>query len=49
MPVCKILLIKTSSLGDVVHMLPAISDAARTIPELTVDWVVEEGFQSIAA
>lgn len=43
----KILIVKTSSLGDVVHMLPAITDAAQMIPDLSVDWVVEEGFQAV--
>ncbi len=43
----RILIVKTSSLGDVVHMLPAITDAARAIPNLTVDWVVEENFQAV--
>lgn len=41
------LLIKTSSLGDVVHMLPAISDAAQTLPDVVFDWVVEEGFAEV--
>ena len=43
----KVLLIKTSSLGDVVHTLPAITDAARAIPGITFDWVVEESFAEI--
>ncbi|WP_462381080.1 lipopolysaccharide heptosyltransferase I [Pseudomonas sp. Marseille-QA0892] len=43
----RILLIKTSSLGDVVHTLPALTDAARTIPDIRFDWVVEEGFAEI--
>lgn len=43
----RILIVKTSSLGDVVHMLPAITDAARMIPDLAVDWVVEEGFRAV--
>ena len=43
----KILIVKTSSLGDVVHMLPAISDAHARIPDLSVDWVVEEGFAEV--
>jgi heptosyltransferase I len=43
----KILIVKVSSLGDVVHTLPAVSDAARVIPGLTVDWVVEPGFAAI--
>ena len=43
----KHLIVKTSSLGDVVHMLPAISDAQQHIPALTFDWVVEQGFAEI--
>ena len=43
----KLLLIKTSSMGDVIHTLPALTDAKKAIPSLSVDWVVEEGFQAI--
>jgi heptosyltransferase-1 len=43
----KILIIKTSSLGDVVHMLPALTDAVAALPGLRADWVVEEGFAAI--
>ncbi|MGH8578752.1 MAG: lipopolysaccharide heptosyltransferase I [Gammaproteobacteria bacterium] len=43
----RILLVKTSSLGDVVHMLPAVSDAARCCHGLGIDWVVEEGYSAI--
>ncbi len=45
----KLLIIKTSSLGDVVHMLPALTDAVVAIPGLRVDWMVEEGFAAIPA
>jgi len=41
------LIIKTTSLGDVVHMLPAITDAASQYPELRFDWVVERGFTEV--
>lgn len=41
------LIIKTTSLGDVVHMLPAITDAATQYPELRFDWVVERGFTEV--
>jgi len=44
-----ILIVKTSSLGDVIHMLPAITDAAQAIPNLNVDWLVEEHFAPIPA
>lgn len=43
----RVLLIKTSSLGDVIHALPALTDAARAIPGIRFDWVVEEGFAEI--
>ncbi|MDM8348417.1 lipopolysaccharide heptosyltransferase I [Pseudomonas sp. sp1636] len=45
----RVLLIKTSSLGDVIHTLPALTDAARAIPGIQFDWVVEEGFAEIPA
>lgn len=44
----RILLIKTSSLGDVVHNLPVVTDLRREYPEAKIDWVVEEGFADIA-
>jgi heptosyltransferase-1 len=42
-----ILLIKMTSLGDVIHMLPALTEAARQLPDIRVDWVVEESFAAI--
>jgi len=45
----RILFVKTSSLGDVVHNCPAVSDAARAAPGATIDWVVEEAFAEVAA
>jgi heptosyltransferase-1 len=44
-----VLLIKTSSMGDVIHTLPALTDALRAIPDIEFDWVVEEGFAEIPA
>lgn len=43
----RVLIVKTSSMGDVIHTLPALTDACRTIPGITFDWVVEEGFAEI--
>jgi len=43
----RILLIKTSSLGDVVHNLPVVSDLAAAFPGAVIDWVVEEVFKAI--
>jgi lipopolysaccharide heptosyltransferase I len=45
----RILLVKTSSLGDVVHNCPAASDIARCVPGALIDWVVEEPFHELAA
>ena len=43
----RILIVRTSSLGDLVHMLPAVSDIAAHVPDASIDWVVEEGFAEI--
>lgn len=43
----RILFVKTSSLGDVIHHCPAVSDAARAHPGAEIDWVVEEPFADI--
>ncbi len=40
----RILLVKLSSLGDVVHAMPAVQDIRRAWPLAQVDWVVERGF-----
>jgi len=48
-PTFKILFVKTSSLGDVVHHLPAVSDAARQLPGAEIDWIVEAPFAGVAA
>lgn len=43
-----VLVVKMSSLGDVVHTLPAVTDAATALgPDVAFDWVVEEAFASI--
>jgi heptosyltransferase-1 len=39
-----ILIVKLSSLGDVVHTLPAVQDLRRALPQARIDWVVERGF-----
>jgi len=43
----RILIVRTSSLGDLVHMLPAISDIARHVPDAEIDWIAEEAFAEI--
>lgn len=39
-----ILLVKLSSLGDVLHNLPVVWDLRARFPEARIDWVVEEGY-----
>ena len=43
----RILIVKTSSLGDVLHTFPALTDAAAAVPGLHADWVVEESLAQI--
>ena len=45
----RILLVKTSSLGDVVHNLPVATDIAKALPGVEIDWVVEEGYAALPA
>jgi heptosyltransferase-1 len=40
----KILLVKLSSLGDVLHNLPIVWDLRKRLPEAQIDWIVEEGY-----
>ena len=35
----KVCVIKTSSMGDIIHTLPALTDAQIAIPNLYIDWV----------
>ncbi len=43
----KILIVKLSSLGDVVHAMPALQDIRRARPQAQIDWVVESGFAAL--
>jgi heptosyltransferase-1 len=45
----KVLIVKTSSMGDLIHTLPAVTDAANAIPDIQFDWVAEESFAEIPA
>lgn len=45
----RVLIVKMSSLGDVIHTLPALTDAAAAIGNIQFDWVVEEAFAEIPA
>lgn len=43
----RVLIIKMSSMGDVIHTLPALTDVQKHFPEIQFDWVVEPGFAEI--
>lgn len=43
----RVLLVKLSSLGDVVHSLPAAMDLQTQVPGVQIDWVVEPAFASL--
>ncbi|WP_338717795.1 lipopolysaccharide heptosyltransferase I [Herbaspirillum sp. DW155] len=43
----KILIVRVSSLGDVVHNMPMVADIHRHFPGAQIDWVVEEGYTSL--
>jgi heptosyltransferase-1 len=45
----KILIVKLSSLGDVVHAMPAVQDLRRVFPAAQIDWVVERAFAPLVA
>lgn len=43
----RVLIVKTSSMGDVIHTLPALTDAKAAISSIQFDWVVEPSFAEI--
>ncbi len=43
----RIALIKSSSMGDVIHALPVVSDLVAARPGIEIDWVVEEAFADL--
>jgi heptosyltransferase-1 len=45
----RILLVKMSSMGDIFHTFPAISDIKNHFPDAEIDWVVEDSFKEIVA
>jgi heptosyltransferase I len=42
-----ILIVRVSSLGDVVHNMPMVADILRHYPDANIDWVVEEAYTSL--
>ena len=47
LPVLKILLVKMSSMGDLVHNLPVVTDIITHFPDAQIDWVAEEDYVPI--
>ncbi|MFM2050689.1 MAG: hypothetical protein RL682_1180 [Pseudomonadota bacterium] len=45
----KVLVVKLSSLGDVVHAMPAVQDMRRALPGVHIDWVVERAFAPLVS
>lgn len=43
----RILIVKTTSMGDVIHALPALQDIVQHFPDAQIDWLVEESFADI--
>ena len=43
----RILLIKLTSLGDLIHALPALSDALKADPNLEFDWAIDSRFAEV--
>lgn len=45
----RVLIIKTSSMGDIVHNLPVVADIRRSVPDVVIDWVVEEAYVDLVS
>ena len=43
----RVLIIKLTSMGDLMHALPALTDASKQIPNISFDWVVDENFSEV--
>jgi heptosyltransferase I len=43
----RLLIVKTSSMGDVVHALPVVHDIRRALPDAQIEWLVESSFAAI--
>ena len=44
----KILVVRLSSLGDILHLFPAVSDLRRHFPDAEIHWLVESAFAEMA-
>lgn len=45
----RVLFVKMTSMGDLIHSLPAMTDAMRAIPGIQFDWVIEKSFSEVAS
>ena len=43
----RILIVKLSSLGDLIHTFPALTDAAAAVPQAQFDWLVDQSFAEV--
>ncbi|MEC5215757.1 heptosyltransferase-1 [Actimicrobium sp. GrIS 1.19] len=43
----QVLIVRVSSMGDVVHNMPIVADILRKYPDAQIDWVVEEGYSAL--
>ena len=43
----RVLIVKTSSMGDVIHNIPVVADIRREQPTFVIDWMVEEGYADL--
>ncbi len=45
----RVLIVRLTSMGDLVQTLPALTDASRAFPQIRFDWAVDESFAQIPA
>lgn len=45
----RVLVVKLTSMGDTLHLLPALSDLRQNYPKVQVDWMIEDSFHEIPA
>ncbi|MHB1951028.1 MAG: lipopolysaccharide heptosyltransferase I [Acidiferrobacteraceae bacterium] len=43
----RLLIVKTSSMGDIIHSFPMVTDLRHRLPEAKIDWLVEESFTAL--
>ncbi|MGE3920454.1 MAG: lipopolysaccharide heptosyltransferase I [Gammaproteobacteria bacterium] len=43
----KVLIVKMTSMGDIIHLFPALTDATIAIPNISFDWIIEDSFKEL--